>query len=203
MRLPDYIAQLPVITLHDPLAEVLGAADGGLIDYSFADAIKLAGHACPTVAGAWLATVRGLEALYGQETPVRGDIAVALPETVDEGVAGVIASIATLLTGAAAAGGFKGLGGQFGRRNLLTFGIRDVTGIRLTRRDTGTAVDCVARLHKVPGDPRLGEILPNVVLGTATPGERALFRELWQDRVRRILSTDKNAIVDILGVNTP
>lgn len=197
MKLPDYIASLPAITLYDPLAEVLGAAEGGLIDYHFADAVKLAGHACPTVAGAWLATVRGLEALYGNETPVRGDIAVALPETVDEGVAGVVASIATLLTGAAAAGGFKGLGGQYGRRNLLSFGVGGVTGIRLTRRDTGAAVDCVVRLHKVGGDPRLGELLPKVVLGTASAAESQLFRTLWQDRVRRILSDNGPEIVDI------
>lgn len=197
MKLPDYIASLPAITLHDPLAEVLGAAEGGLIDYHFADAVKLAGHACPTVAGAWLATVRGLEALYGNETPVRGNIAVALPETVDDGVAGVIASIATLLTGAAAAGGFKGLGGQYGRRNLLSFGVGGVTGIRLTRRDTGATVDCVVRLHKVGGDPRLGELLPKVVLGTASAAESQLFRALWQDRVGHILSDNAPEIVDI------
>lgn len=201
MNLPDYIARLPVITLYDPLAEVLGAAEDGLIDYSFADAVKLAGHACPTVAGAWLAVACGLEALYGDATPVRGDIAVALPEAVDEGVAGVIASVATLLTGAAAAGGFKGLGGQYGRRNLLSFGVREVAGIRLTRRDTGAAVDCVARLHKVAGDPRLGELLPNVILGTASAEESHLFRTLWQDRVERILTADRNEIVEISRIN--
>lgn len=200
MKLPAYIARIPAITLHDPLAEVLGAAEAGLIDYSFADAVKLAGHACPTVAGAWLATVRGLAALYPQATPVRGDIAVALPEAVDEGVAGVIASIATLLTGAAAAGGFKGLGGRYGRRNLLSFGIRGVTGIRLTRRDSGAAVDCVVRLDKVGGDPRLGELLPSVIRGTASPAERDLFRILWQDRVERILTDEREGIVEVTRV---
>jgi len=63
-------------------------------------------------------------------------------------------SIATLLTGAAGAGGFKGLGGQYGRRNLLSFGVQGVAGIRLTRRDTGATVDCVVRLHKIASDPR-------------------------------------------------
>ena len=187
MPLAEYFSRIPSITLYDPLAEVLGAADDGLIEYTFADAVKLAGHACPTVAGAWLATVRGLGALYGSDTPVRGQIAVALPETVDEGVTGVIASIATLLTGATGAGGFKGLGGQYGRRNLLSFGVTGISGIRLTRRDTGASVDCIARLQGVPGDPRMGELLPCVLGGTATPENVSLFRELWQDRVRRIL----------------
>lgn len=187
MQAPAFFSQAPTITLYDPLAELLGAAEGGLIDYHFSDAVKLAGHACPTVAGAWLATVRGLQALYGDETPVRGQISVALPESVEDGVAGVIASVAGLLTGAAGAGGFKGLGGQYSRRHLLAFGVSGVTGIRLARNDTGAQVDCLVRLHDVPADPRLGELLPAVVLGTADRDETELFRQLWQDRVRRIL----------------
>ncbi|MCG2576454.1 hypothetical protein LZ012_05535 [Dechloromonas sp. XY25] len=188
MQLPEFFSQAPAITLYDPLAELLGAAQGGLIDYHFADAVKLAGHSCPTVAGAWLATVHGLRALYGDATPVRGEIAVALAETVDDGVAGVIASIATLLTGAAGAGGFKGLGGRYGRRNLLAFGVAGVAGIRLTRRDTGASVDSIVRLQSVAGDPRMGELLPQILHGIAGQESIKLFGQLWQDRVRRILT---------------
>mgnify|MGYP003492414693 FL=1 len=42
--------------MRDPLAELLGAAEGGRLEYTYADAVKLTGHSCPTVAGAWLAT---------------------------------------------------------------------------------------------------------------------------------------------------
>ena len=73
---PDFFADAPQITLRDPLAEFLGAARGGLMTYRYADAVRLAGHSCPTVAGAWLMTVRGLRALYGDETPVRGEVEV-------------------------------------------------------------------------------------------------------------------------------
>lgn len=187
MEFPDFYRQIAPISLYDPLAELLGATSGGVIRYEFTDAVKLAGHACPTVAGAWLATVRGLQALYGEAMPVRGNLTVALPEGVEDGVAGVIASIATLLTGAAGPGGFKGLGGRFGRRRLLNFDVTGVAGIRLTRRDTGQSVDCLVQLHRVPGDPAMGELLPAVVQGVATPQQAARFRELWQDRLRRIL----------------
>jgi len=95
--------------------------------------------------------------------------------------------VATLLTGAAGAGGFKGLGGRHGRRNLLAFGVDGVAGLRFTRRDNGTSVDCIVRLQGVAGDPRLGHLLPDVIMGTASAEEAALFRTLWQDRVRRIL----------------
>ena len=51
---PAFFQDIPPLTLRDPLAALLGAAEGGLIDYRYADAVKLAGHSCPTVAGAWL-----------------------------------------------------------------------------------------------------------------------------------------------------
>lgn len=187
MAFPDYFARVPGITLRDPLAELLGAADGGLIDYTFADAVKLAGHACPTVAGAWLMTVSALRALYGEAMPERGRIRVELAETQDNGVAGVIASIATLLTGTAGDGGFKGLGGRFSRRQLLHFGVAGVAGLRFTRLDTNAAVDCVLRLDSIPADPRLGKLLPSVVTASASPEESRLFRSLWQQRVEAIL----------------
>jgi len=187
MTFPDFFAQTPSITLHDPLAELLGAAQGGLIEYRFTDAVKLAGHSCPTVAGAWLSTVRALRALYGDATPQRGNIGVALHESIESGVAGVIGSVAGLISGAAGVGGFKGLGGHHGRRNLLQFGVSGASSLRFTRLDTNVAVDCVLRLDFVPGDSRIGSLLPAIVHGQASADEIRLFGELWQDRVRRIL----------------
>ena len=187
MAFPEFFARVAPVTLRDPLAELLGAAEGGLIEYRFADAVRLAGHSCPTVAGAWLMTVRALRALYGDDIPERGNIAVALRESLDSGVAGVIASVAGLLTGAAGAGGFKGLGGRYSRRNLLQFGGDGISGMAFTRLDTNVAVDCTLRLETVPADPRLASLLGAILHGTADAGNTRLFGELWQDRVRRIL----------------
>ena len=187
MAFPEFFARVPAITLRDPLAELLGAAEGGLIEYHFADAVKLTGHSCPTVAGAWLMTVRALRALYGDEIPERGNIAVALRESLDGGVAGVIGSVAGLLTGAAGAGGFKGLGGRHSRRNLLRFGVAGIASVAFTRLDTDAAVDCTLRLEMVPADPRLGKLLGAVLNGTANPDDTRQFGSLWQERVARIL----------------
>lgn len=187
MAFPEFFARIPAITLRDPLADLLGAAHGGLIEYGFADAVKLAGHSCPTVAGAWLMTVRALRALYGDEIPERGNILVSLHEDIEVGVAGVIASVAGLLTGAAGVGGFKGLGGRYSRRNLLQFGVAGSSGMRFTRRDTNVAVDCELHLEFVPADPRLGALLSAILGGTADSAATRLFGELWQERVRRIL----------------
>lgn len=187
-RLPDFYAAAPTVLLRDPLADFLGAADYGLLEYCYADAVRLAGHSCPTVAAAFLMTRAALRGLYGEALPVRGDIRVDLAEPQAVGVAGVTAAVATLLTGAAGEGGFRGLGGQFGRRDKLFFA-QTLSGGSLcfSRLDDGGRVEVGCDLSGVPGDPRIGELLPRCLGGYATPAERARFGALWQDRVRRLL----------------
>jgi hypothetical protein len=188
MTFPDFFAAAPVIRLRDPLAAFLGAAEDGLIDYRYEDAVRLAGHSCPTVASAFLMTRKALTALYGDAPPVRGEIRVDLAEARDAGVAGVIASIATLVTGATADSGFRGLGGQFNRRDRLFFAQSLEQGtLRFTRVDTGAAVEVAADLSGVPGDPRIGELMPPCLSGLATAAQQREFQSLWQDRVRRLL----------------
>lgn len=52
MHYPAFFDDVPAIRLYDPLAEFLGAVDDGVIEYRYLDAVKLAGHSCPTVASA-------------------------------------------------------------------------------------------------------------------------------------------------------
>lgn len=199
MAFPDDFAAVKPLTLYDPLAELLGAPVDGRITYTFADVVKLAGHACPTVAGAWTLTVRALKALYGDALPQRGQIAVALPDHENSGVTGVIASVAGMLTGAAGEGGFKGLGGQHVRRGLLRFGIEGVQGVAFSRTDTQATVDCRLNLQTVPGDPEMAKLLPAIIQGDAGPAERQAFAHLWQARVRAMLidHADDPALVDL------
>ena len=63
MTLPDFFNQAPKITLRDPLAQFLGATPDGLLTYAYEDAVKLCGHSCPTVAGAYLMVLKGVQAL--------------------------------------------------------------------------------------------------------------------------------------------
>lgn len=187
MSFPEFFARIPTITLRDPLAEFLGAAEGGLIEYGYADAVRTAGHSCPTVAGAWLMTVRALRRLYGEAVPERGGLRVEFQESQDNGVAGVIGSIVTLLTGATGSGGFKGIGGHFVRRDLLSFATPNLGGVRFSRLDNGATVTCRLDLSSVPADPRIGQLLPALLGGDAGPEDFQSFAELWQERVRRIL----------------
>lgn len=187
MRFPAFFQDIPILTLHDPLAEVLGAAEAGLIEYRYADVVKLAGHSCPTVAGAWLMGKRGLGALYGDVPPERGGIRVELGASREAGTTGVVGNVLSLITGAAEGGGFKGLGGKHVRRDLLHFGVDLQAEMRLTRLDTGSSVLLDYHPEVVPPAQEMPMLMARVVGGVADPWEMIEFGQLWQDRVRRIL----------------
>lgn len=198
MAFPAFFAQAPRVALHDPLAGLLGASDDGLIEYGYEDAVRLAGHSCPTVAGAWLMTVRALRALYPDTVPQRGDIDVIFADEATRGVTGVIANVVGLVTGATTDTGFKGLGGQHDRRDLMHFQ-GDVPGeIVFTRRDTGDRVAVSFSAQGVPGSPAAMPLLQKILAGGASDAERQDFGHLWQDRVRRILEAiDQPGLVTV------
>jgi hypothetical protein len=187
MSFPAFYDAVARITLHDPLAEFLGAADNGCIEYGYVDAVKLAGHSCPTVAGAYLMTLKALARLYPDSTPQRGGIRVEFGTSQSDGVSGVIAAVAGLLTGAAGEGGFKGIGGRFVRRDLLAFAARNDSEVHFTRLDSGVRVAVTYHPETVPASPELQGLMPKLLAGSASDTERAAFGRLWQMRVKRIL----------------
>jgi len=187
MTFPDFFAEIPPLTLCDPLAETLGAAEGGLIEYHYADAVRLAGHSCPTVAGAWLMARHALTHLCPEARPQRGNFCVNLRTPQDTGTTGVVGAVLGLITGAAGEGGFKGFGGRHARRGLLMFGEELPAEVRIARVDTGAAVLLSYHPEVVPPSPEMPALVARVVGGVATAEESQRFAYLWQDRVRRIL----------------
>ncbi|HET8942518.1 MAG TPA: hypothetical protein VFN13_11095 [Rudaea sp.] len=202
MAFPEFFNDVPSLRLRDPLAQLLGAAPDGVMEYRYDDAVRLAGHSCPTVAGAWLSARAGLRSLYGDELPERGAISVSMPDAEDAGVTGVIAQVMTLITGAAGASGFKGLGGQYARCHLLQFSETNVRGVRLRRNDTRTAVEVELDTRRVPADPRQQQLIGLVVQGRADAAQRVEFGNVWQQRVRRLLleHADDPAVIRVKSV---
>lgn len=199
--LPEHLSGAPRIRVRDPLAAFLGSADGGVLDYGFDDAVRLSGHACPTVAAAWLMTRAALAALYPGALPERGGIAVALRDDADVGVTGVVARVACLVTGAAGDDGFKGIAGRFVRRGLLQFGVAIDGELRFTRLDNGHAVEVSARLERVAADPNLREHLMRALADAGDPQAQAEFGTLWQERVRQLLAqADDPELIVVRGV---
>lgn len=201
MKTPAFFDAVAPIVLADPLADLLGAADAGRLEYRYLDVVKLAGHSCPTVAGAWLMTRAALARLYGDDLPQRGEIRVELHQPVDEGVTGVIASVAGMLTGAATEGGFKGLAGRFSRQGLLRFGVPMAGEIRFTRLDTGRSVELVHRPQSVPRPAALSALMQQALAPHADAATRKAFGQAWQGWVRTILleHADDPAVIAIVA----
>lgn len=184
---PVFFDAVPKISLYDPLAEFLGAAEDGILQYGYFDAVRLAGHSCPTVASAYWLTYKALASLYPDAMPERGDILVEFGQDSTSGVTGVIANVASMLTGATADTGFKGLAGRFNRCDRLFFSVEMPGEMRFTRLDTNQAVTAAANLQRVPASPRMSPLIASCLANRATPEETAEFRQLWQERVRSIL----------------
>ncbi|WP_211342255.1 FmdE family protein [Litorilituus sediminis] len=186
MKYPDYYTQIEPIILKDDLANFLGAFDQGLIEFTFVDIVKSAGHACPTVLGAYLMTLQGLKALYGKEVPKRGEILVSFSQKEDEGVAGVIANVVGQITGATVSRGFKGLAGQFDRRNLMSFEQNIEGSVCFTRIDNQESVTVSYDASSVPADPEMPALMQASIQGLATKEQQVRFTKLWQKRVAAI-----------------
>ncbi|MCL4432335.1 MAG: hypothetical protein M1300_08445 [Epsilonproteobacteria bacterium] len=192
MSTPLFFQSVSTIIIYDPLAEVLGASHDGIIIYGYSDVVKLAGHSCPTVAGAYLMLQKGLKCLYEDKTPVRGEVKVYMKGKLGEGVVGVIANVASLIIGSTDTSGFHGLRGKFDRRNLLIYEA-DIDGeIALERVDNGARVTLSYHPEIVSIDPKMQVWLEMIISNKADFEIKQAFKSAWQDRVKKILIDNVN-----------
>ena len=198
MKYPDFFNDVENIILKDDLSDFLGTFEDGIIEFTYTEIVKSAGHSCPTIAGAYIMTLRGLKALYGSEIPQRGRIKVEFADDRDEGVAGVIANTISNITGATETSGFKGIGGNFVRHSLMKFEADNNSSVRFIRNDTGAFVDVYYHPDFIPGDPLIQELMPKVLHNSASGDEKKQFGILWQNRVKEIVTH----IDDVITVST-
>ena len=192
MTYPPFYDDVEKITLYDPLAEFLGSFEKGLITFSYLQTVQVAGHSCPTVSGAYLITLKALQALYPDTKPIRGEIKVAFKESLETGVAGVISNVISNITGATDKSGFKGLGGKFARHSLMDFEAPISSNVRFSRIDTGAAVDAFYNPSLVPASPNMQPLMQKIMQQAANDEEKKEFGNLWQKRVEEILLNYKN-----------
>ncbi len=187
MKYPEFYKDVKTITMYDPLSEILGSFTKGIVKFTYLDVVKAAGHSCPTVGGAYLITYKALEALYGDEMPVRGNIKVEFKESEEEGVAGVIGNVISNITGATRVTGFKGLAGKHARHSLMDFDSDITSSAKFTRTDTGKSVEVFYNPSMVGGNPKTQFLMQKVLMGEASEDEKLEFGNLWQERVKAIL----------------
>ncbi len=82
----DFLKEVEPIRFKEPFAETLGAfkQENAVLEYSFIDVVKMAGHACPTTAGAYLCCHQTLKKLYPDEIPFAEHKAKRLGELLEK-----------------------------------------------------------------------------------------------------------------------
>lgn len=195
----DYENAAP-IRIRDPVAEALTVLEPGEpFVITYADVVKAAGHSCPTASGAYRIAQLGLDALYPDDTPVRGEIEVTAGGPKDDPTYGVMSRIVSYVTGAAEEDGFGGLAGGYGdRQNALYFDAFESDGpaFAFTRIDTDNSVRVTYHVADVPSAGHATQALQKLIDGTATPAERDAFGEAWHGRIERVLTDDELFTVD-------
>ena len=194
MQYPKFFDKIKSIELVDNLSNFLGTFEDGLVEFSYLDIVKSAGHSCPTVAGAYLMALEGLKELYKDEIAVRGEIFVSFKEDASDGVAGVIANVITQITGATVTSGFKGIGGNFVRHDLMSFNNDISSCVKFQRLDTGKSIEVIYNPSSIQGNPLQQVLMQKIMQNVATPEEKLDFGKLWQQRVENIFNNIEKVI---------
>ncbi len=202
----DFFSEVEPIALADPLASILGATENGEpIYYSYADCVKLAGHACASVTSAFQMTRLGLKALYKDELPVRGEIEVRFAGSRTDGANGPIGQVIGYITGAAVETGFHGLGGRYARDNLFIYDENmdkkdSAIAVSFKRLDKGDTVAVYANPGLVPmtdEEREYSSLMPQVIGGSASEEEREKFYKYWQGKNRKIALDDNPGVFKV------
>jgi len=192
MSYPQFFDSIESITLYDDLSKFLGATTDGVITLSYLDITKTAGHSCATVAGAYLIALKGLQALYGEKLPVRGEIKVELKKSTTDDNTGVVGCVLSNITGATTDYGFGGIPtGKYNRRELLFFEADIESDVCFTRLDTGKKV-CINYKPQVVVNPM--KILKSAIVPDAKQEDIESFPQRFQEMVKTVFENAEKVI---------
>ena len=202
MSYPKFFDEVESIKLQDDLAQLLGSCEDGIVEFTYLDIVKTAGHSCPTVAGAYIMTYVALKELYKEEIPKRGEVLVSFKEDSLEGTSGVIANVITQITGATETMGFKGLNGKFKRHGLMKFNEEITSNVKFQRLDNKKVVELIYNPNIITANPGISRLMQKIMQEVASKEEKVIFSQLWQDRVKNIFNNIDKVITIKLDVNT-
>ena len=192
MKYLSFFDEIESIELYDDLSQFLGVNDDGVVEINYIDIVKTAGHSCATVAGAYLVALKGLQALYPEGLPKRGEIKVELKKSPRDDNAGVVGSVLSNITGATIDFGFGGIPtGKYNRRNLLFFEADIDADICFTRLDTDKKV-CVNYKAQTVVNPMA--ILKSAIKPDATAEDIKSFPVRFQAMVKTVFDNADKVI---------
>jgi hypothetical protein len=192
MKYLSFFDEIEKIIVYDDLMQFLGVNEDGIVDITYPDTVKFAGHSCATVAGAYLLAREGLKALYPNELPKRGYIKVELQKDPLEDNTGVVGSVISMITGATKDFGFGGIPtGKFNRRNLLFFNADIDSDVCFTRLDTNEKVYVNYRPKKIVNPMA---ILKSAIKPDATKEDIESFPIRFQEMVKTVFDNYEKVI---------
>ena len=195
MKYPEFFDKIEKIVTYDELSQFLGVNDDGIIEYSYLDIVKTAGHSCATTAGAYLCALYGLKALYPDTLPRRGEIKVELKHSPTQHNTGVVGCILSNITGATTDYGFGGIPtGKFNRRNLLFYSADIKNQIKLTRLDTEKSVEINYTPEKIVNPMA---ILKSAIAPDATEEDKKTFPQRFQNMVKTVFE-NADKVIEII-----
>jgi len=187
VQYPAFYNKIENIKLYDNLSDFLGATNGGIIEIGYLDCVKLAGHSCPTVAAAFIATKVAIKHLYQNNLPNRSEVKITLKEPKNSGVVGVTGMVASYILGSFDEGGFAGIGNKFCKRGLLEYNCEQKGDIAFTHTNTGEKIELNLDTSIAPKDPELKSLMQKSLKGEASKQEMLKFQNLWQARAEFML----------------
>ena len=195
MKYLKFFDEIESIFLKDELAKFLGVNEDGIIELTYTDIVKMAGHSCATVAGGYLTALKGLKVLYADEIPKRGEIKVEIKKSPTEDHSGVVGCVLSNITGATTDYGFGGIpGGKFNRRDLLFYNAPIDTDVRFTRLDTRKKIGINYHPGKVVNPM---QILMSAIGPDATPEAKKTFPKRFQEMVK-VIFENGNAVIEVI-----
>jgi hypothetical protein len=191
----EFFDDIEKIVLYDDLSRFLGVNDDGIIDFSYVDIVRTAGHSCGTVAGAYLMALKGLKALYKDEIPQRGEIKVELKKSPTQENSGVVGCVLSNITGATTNYGFGGIPtGKYNRRDLLFYEADIEADVVFTRMDSGEKVGVNYRPKRIVNPM---EILMSAIKPDAKEEDIKSFPVRFQAMVKTVFQ-NADKVIDIV-----
>lgn len=162
------------ISVYEPFSNfLLGTEEEKSFDLTLLDVVRFAGHACPSMVGAFLISRRVIKELFPTGVCVRGDVEIDIPSAATQGATGPISNVFGFIFGAWGDTGFGGLNGQFVRRGLVRYSVSDLPpgAFRFRNVKTGACIDAFYN----PG------------LAPFAPDEHEPFQLQWRRKIKSIL----------------
>lgn len=175
------------ISVYEPFsAYLLGDQEEQRFEITLLDVVRFAGHACPSMIGAFLISQKVVKEFYpNTQVCVRGEVLIDMPTAPTSGATGPIANVFGFIFGAWNQTGFGGISNQFVRRDLLRFSVPEVA--------IGTF-----RFTHVPSQKVIDVTYSPAAVHFEASSEES-FQQQWRRKIKAILS-EADKVISVKAV---